>query len=625
MGLPAAMTLVLAGFAIALTAWRHVSPRHLGGPGDDAGSPGFREAAVSSGIDFRMSFLPNEQGEHFKINLYDHGAGVVVGDYDGDGHDDILLLNQLGSNGLYRNLGDGRFVEVTAMNPAVALGDRVCVGGTFADYDNDGDQDLYITSTRGGNVLLENRGAEGFRDVSERAGVACTAHSQTAAFFDYDNDGYLDLLVTNTARWTSNDYDGGMRYYVGPELPDQFVRGVDDFESNFLFRNNRDGTFTDVAAEAGAQGQGWSGDVAVFDYDGDCDLDLFIANMFGCSQLLNNDGRGRFTDATSEALGPTSFGTIGCKVFDYDSDGRLDLFVADMHSDMWMDYDDEGLIEPRRKYRYLMGRKATTGAAGWQKEKLAAEVFNMDYGRLLFGNTLYRNEGGGSFSEVSDDANMETFWPWGVACGDFDADGHEDVYIPSGMGYPFFYHPSYLMMSQGDGTFRNEDVRQGIEPPGEGKFLPPLGGKQVARSSRCAATADFDGDGRLDLIVNNFNDRPYYFRNQFPKANFVEFRLTGTRSNRDAIGAVVTLRCGQRTLVRQVQCAGGYLSQSSKTLHFGLGELARVDRAEIRWPSGTVQRLDVGEINRLYEIREEAGPGESTAARSASVGRYGRL
>jgi hypothetical protein len=575
------------------------------GPTSGEEKKGFREVAAVSGLDFKMVFLPGEQGEHFKINLYDHGAGVVVGDYDGDGHDDVLFLNQLGANGLFRNLGDGRFVNVTAENPAVALDDRICVGGTFADYDNDGDQDLYITSTRGGNVLLENSGPGGFRDVTERAGVSCTAHSQTAAFFDYDNDGYLDLLVTNTARWTLDQYDPNTRHFIGPDFLNQNIRSYDDFEANLLFHNNRDGTFNEVAEEAGVGGRGWSGDLAAFDYDGDGDLDLFITNMFGYSQLLANDGQGHYREVTDEALKRTSFGAIGCKAFDYNNDGRLDLFVADMHSDMWMGYDDEGLIEPRNKYRHFTGRKATLDAQGMQSERAAAEEFHLDYDRLLFGNTLYRNDGGGSLTEVSDEANMETFWPWGVATGDFDNDGHEDVFIPSGMGFPFFYHPSYLMMNRGDGTFRDEDARQGIEPPLGGLFLPrSIGGMRATRSSRCATTADFDGDGRLDLVVNNFNDQPYYFRNQFPKANFVEFKLSGTKSNRDAIGSVLTLHCGEQVLTRQVHCAGGYLSQSSKTLHFGLGQTDKVDRAEIRWPSGTLQTVAVPDLNRIYEVRE---------------------
>ena len=152
-----------------------------------------------------MVFLTGEQGETFKSNLYDHGCGVVVGDFDGDGYDDMYFLNQLGKNALYRNKQDGTFEDVTA-KAGVGLGDRVCVGATFADYDNSGRQSLYVTSTRGGNVLFRNKGDGTFKDVTEKVGLkqAITTHSQTAIFFDYDNDGYLDLFVTNTAKWTSN-------------------------------------------------------------------------------------------------------------------------------------------------------------------------------------------------------------------------------------------------------------------------------------------------------------------------------------------------------------------------------------------------------------------------------------
>src|SRR5438128_8987308 len=171
------------------------------GPKQVANVAGFREAAKASGITFRMAFLPAEQGEKFKINLYDHGCGVAVGDFDGDGFDDIYFCNQLGPNALYRNKGDGTFEDVT-QRAGVALGDRICTGATFADYDNDGHQDLFVTSTRGGNVLFKNLGNGKFKDVTKEAGVSCIAHSQTAVFFDYDNDGFLDLFVTNTAQWT---------------------------------------------------------------------------------------------------------------------------------------------------------------------------------------------------------------------------------------------------------------------------------------------------------------------------------------------------------------------------------------------------------------------------------------
>jgi hypothetical protein len=213
-----------------------------------------------------MRFLPNEQGRHFKINLYDHGCGVAVGDYNGDGRDDIYFVNQLGPNALYRNNGDGTFTDVTQA-AGVALGDRVCVGAVFADYDNDGHQDLFVTSTRGGNVLFRNRGDGTFRDVTQQAGLTHVGHSQTATFFDFDNDGYLDLLVTNTAQWTRNWFDQKTRSFVGlSRLEDLITSPV---ESNILYRNNGDGTFTDVTAQAGLKGTGWGGDVAVFDFDED--------------------------------------------------------------------------------------------------------------------------------------------------------------------------------------------------------------------------------------------------------------------------------------------------------------------------------------------------------------------
>src|SRR5262249_55670830 len=191
----------------------------------------------------------------------------------------------------------------------------------------------------------------------------------------------------------------------------------------------------------------------------------------------------------------------------------------------------------------------------------------------------------------------ETFWSWGIATGDFDNDGFEDVYLPSGMGYPYFYWPSSLMMNNGDETFTDRAEAAGIEPPARGPFLAEkIGGKPAARSSRCAAVADFDGDGRLDLVTNNFNDQPYYFRNAFSRRSYVAFQLKGTRSNRDAIGALVRVYVGKEVMVRQVQAAGGYLSQSSKTVHFGLGDRKAIDRVEIRWPSGLQQRIDHPDI-----------------------------
>ena len=192
----------------------------------------------------------------------------------------------------------------------VALGDRVCVGATFIDYDNDGSLDLYVTSTRGGNVLFRNRGDGKFKDVTKEAGLTHIGHSQTGVFFDYDNDGFLDLFLTNTADWTSNVYDKAAHYWIGGEFGFSLLSPK---EFNVLYRNNGDGTFTDVTAKVGLKGRGWAGDAAAFDYNGDGRIDLFVTSMFGRCQLYRNDG-GHFTNVTLDVLGRTPSGAIGTKV-----------------------------------------------------------------------------------------------------------------------------------------------------------------------------------------------------------------------------------------------------------------------------------------------------------------------
>jgi hypothetical protein len=577
--------------------------------------PGFREMAAEAGITFRMCFLPNEQGANFKINLYDHGCGVAVGDYDGDGHDDIYFTNQLGPNALYRNRGDGTFEEV-AEKAGVALGDRICVGATFADTRNNGRQDLFVTSTRGGNVFFRNQGDGTFKDATREAGLTYVGHSQTAVFFDFDNDGHLDLLVTNTGRWTTNGFDTRQKYYPGKNFAEGFNNPK---EPNILYRNRGDGTFENVTAKAGFKDRGWSGDVAVFDYNGDGYLDLLVTNMFGPSTLYRNNGDGTFTDVTRKVLGPTSFGSIGAKAFDFNNDGKLDLLLVDMHSDMWMDVDySHASLElaregEKKKYPHLAGpRPDQTPAAKEEYDHQVAAEHGYRTEDVVYGNTFFKNLGGGRFVEMSDRAGLENFWPWGIAAGDFDNDGYQDLFVPAGMGYPFYYWPNYLLMNNRDETFTNRAEEEGIEPPARGQDLPEeIAGRPACRSSRCAAVADFDGDGRLDIIVNNFNDTPYYFKNNFPRKNWIAICLTGTsyrrpgrkwKTSRDAIGALVTLHLGKKDgkeeiMVRQVNPAGGYLSQSSKVIHFGLGDRPRVGRVEIRWPSGIRQVIKDPPIN----------------------------
>src|SRR5712671_2556580 len=544
------VALLIAGYVLLARYMGHE-------PAAPTAASGFQERAREAGIAFRMHSLPKEQGEPFHINLYDHGSGLAVGDYDNDGREDIYFLNQVGRNALYRNTGDGSFVDVTAKT-GVGLGDRVSVGATFADYDNDGWPDLFVTSTRGGNVLFHNKGDGTFEDVTAKAGVTHVGHSQTPVFFDYDNDGYLDLYVTNTAHWTTDvfDFTGG-NYEGKASLGDLMGSSV---EYNILYHNNGNGSFTDVTVSSGLRGRGWAGDVAVFDYNDDGFLDVFVPSMFGRGQLYRNNGHGTFTDVTAETLRRTPHGAIGAKVFDYDGDGRLDLFVVDMHSDMWMGLDsrhaslETAKQSQHRRFLSPAGARANEQAEDFVRtQRQSFAMAGKNYDELLFGNALYRNLGNGKFAETSQQAGLETFWPWGIATGDFDNDGHEDVFVTSGMGYPFYYWPNQLMMNNGNGTFLDRAASLGIEPPTGGIYQEKnIGGQRAARSSRSAAVADFDGDGRLDIVTNNFNDRPYFFANRFPRQNYVEFRLTGTKSNRDAIGAVVRLWVGNKVMVREV-------------------------------------------------------------------------
>ena len=566
-------------------------------------SPKFVESAEASGIRFRMTFLSSEHPVNFKVNLYDHGSGVAVADFDGDGADDIYFLNQFGANALYRNDGRGRFTDVTEA-AGVALADRVCVSAAFGDVDGDGDADLYVTSTRGGNVLFRNDGGGRFTDVTAAAGLTLVAHSDVPAFFDCDGDGDLDLIVTNTGKWTQDTRDPGDYHFLGKST--LFEAAASPPETNCLYRNDGTGKFTDVTEEAGVGGVGWGADVAVFDYDDDGDLDLFAGSMFGYSFLYRNDGGGKFADVTRDVLGATSWGAAGAKVLDYDGDGRLDLFVTDMHSDMWMPITSSpDCIDERKKYA------GVDGAAIELKMNTAAEAAEIR-ARLktppdgaVYGNTLFRNLGGGRFEEVSDKAGAETFWPWGVAPADFDLDGDEDAYIPSGMGYPYFYWRSPFLMNQGDGTFVDRCREVGLEPPPGGLMLEQrVQDRLAARSSRAAAVADFDADGRPDIVVNNMNDRAFLWMNRFPVRHWLAFRLTATRGQHEAIGATVTLRVAGKPMVRMVQAAGGYLAQSTRTLFFGLGDATKVDSCEIRWPGGHVESIAAPAIDRLHAIRE---------------------
>ena len=556
----------------------------------------FEEGAEAAGLRFRMGFLPGEQGENFKVNFYDHGCGVAVADVDGDRDDDVYFCNQLGANALYLNDGTGRFTDATG-RAGVGLADRISVAAAFADFDGDGDQDLFVTTTRGGNVLFRNRGDGAFEDVTRAAGVHLVAHSGQPTFFDGDGDGDLDLLVTNTAAWTNQTYEAAGRYWQGGTTLAELVESPP--ERNRFYRNRGDGTFEDATAASGLAGTGWNGDVAVFDADEDGDPDLFVCNMFGQSTLYANDGKGSFSDVTTERLRRTPWGAVGAKAFDYSGDGRLDLFVVDMHSDMWMtSAHDPASVPETVKFPTMHGPSGKSPQLG------SAARLRFELDGVVFGNALYLASESGTFTESSAQAGVETLWPWGLAVADFDGNGHEDAFVPSGMGHPYRYWRSPLLMNRGDGTFADMSATAGLDPlPGGNAWPKPIRERPAARAPRSAATGDFDGDGRTDLVLNMWNDRAMLFLNRSPERPWVGFRLLGSGLNRDAIGAVVRMKAGVRTQVRQVDAAGGYLAQSTRTLRFGLGGATGVDDVTVRWPDGVVEVLRGFEPGRVHDLR----------------------
>ena len=566
----------------------------------------FVDRLPESGITFRNRVVDDAARTH-KAAHYDHGTGLAVADVDGDGLLDLYFVNQIGTNELWRNLGAGRFENITE-RAGVGRADVVSVGASFADIDNDGDPDLFVTSVRGGNALFENLGGR-FRDISAAAGVDYVGHSSGAVFLDYDGDGLLDLLVTNVGTYTSDERADG--FFTA--LEDAFEGHLfsERSEASILYRNLGDNAFREVSAAAGLVDDSWSGDASIVDFDADNDPDLYILNMQGSDHYYENTA-GVFVDRTAANFARTPWGAMGIKAFDHDNDGDLDLFLTDMHSDMNDEVGPEGESDKQR-FRYFY-----------------QEAFIH-----MMGNAFYRNDGAGGFTEISDAIGLENFWPWGTSVGDINADGWEDVFIASSMNYPFRYQINSLRLNQRGGGFAAAEFVLGIEPRREGRIRTPwfevdcgaddrpeteliathCAGQEGAIGvlgtvgTRTSAIVDLDNDGDLDIVTGEFNSEPQLLFSDLAERHeihWLQVALEGTASNRDGLGAWVTVHTadGQRTRYRDGK--SGYLSQSSTALYFGLGEATSVDRVAVTWQGGATQVLE-GPIasNQLLRIRQQ--------------------
>ncbi|MFZ0635105.1 MAG: CRTAC1 family protein [Candidatus Acidiferrales bacterium] len=570
----------------------------------------FTDRVTESGITF-VEHSVEDTGRHYKAAHYDHGTGIAVADVDGDGLYDIYFVNQVGGNELWKNLGGGKFKNITK-EAGVGLPDRINVTASFADIDNEGAQDLFVTSVLGGNVLFKNDGHGHFKDITEQAGLGLRAHSSGAVFFDYDNDGLVDLLVCNVGKYTS-DEQGPDGEYLG--LPDAFQGHLhpERFEYPVLYKNMGHDTFKDVTAEVGLRPTGWCGDASFTDLSGSGYPDLFLLNMQGQNHYYQNEGGRKFVDKTDEYFPKTPWGAMGIKFFDFDNDGRMDLLITDMHSDMFKQVgpDQEKLKNAEHASDKALGAPSS---------------------KFIFGNALYHNLGGGKFEEVSDKMGVENYWPWGVSVADINADGWDDIFITSGMGFPFRYGISSMLLNNRGEKFLDAEFLLGIEPRKDGRTrtpwfvidcsqegLEPLnqlvcqgqsGEIQVmgTLSSRSSVIFDLDNDGDLDIVTNDFYSRPQVFISnlaQVKEIHWLKVVLVGTVSNRNGLGATVRVSSAGNVYTKYNDGKSGYLSQSVLPLYFGLGDSKKIDRVEVNWPSGRKQIVTDGlAINKTLQITE---------------------
>jgi hypothetical protein len=509
------------------------------------------------------------------------GASAAAGDFDNDGDDDLFVTDsdEGKSNVLYRNDGSFTFTDVTAKAGVGGGNDPVSIvaDALWFDYDNDGWRDLLVVRF-GTPLLYRNNGNGTFADVSAKTGMTSFANSIAAVAFDADRDGRLDVLLGN---------------YFKPEnlielksphvLPNDLDRAVNGGGVT-LWRNLGGGRFEDVTKKAGmANATGWTLDVGHGDFDNDGHQDVYLAGDYGTDRIYFNNGDGTFTDTTETSIGFDTRKGMNVDVGDYDNDGWLDVYVTNI--------TDEYMKEC---------------------------------------NMLWHNNRDRTFTDLSrETATCDSLWGWSAKFGDFDNDGRLDIFAVNGLrsAGPDNYIPVLVNMITAPGMdftnvhnwpaigsmtwsgyqrkkfFRNLDGSSFKE-------MSAAAGVDNDRDGRGLAVADFDKDGRLEFFQANANQEPILYRNATEKAgNWIQLDLVGTVSNRDAIGARIVVKTGSgKTLTREVDGGNAYAGQSARRVHVGLGSDTTVESVAIRWPNGTRQHAAAA-VNAITTIREPKGPG----------------
>ena len=573
--------------------------------------PHFTDVAAAAGVNFENRYYPPFLNQPLKFGMIRYGpAGITAVDYDNDGFYDLFIPDGVESR-LLRNKGDGTFEDVTARSGLGGL-DGVSVG-LFADYDNDGYKDFFVSRTFRHNQLFHNNGNGTFTDVTQKSGIGDDSCTTVASWGDYDNDGYLDLYVGR---------------YLDPrkDIPTTFY--ARNGEPNQLYHNNGDGTFTNVTEKAGVGDPGLCLGTVWGDYDDDGYPDLYVVNDFGRKTLCHNNRDGTFTDVTVKSNTLDYGAGMSASFGDYDNDGRLDIYVANIRS------DHDWFAEAPTVARYMLN---CMRQGVWQTDMpLYSQIFRQSgfgfvgvFQQMASGNTLLRNKGDGTFEDVTVKTNANPIgWFWGSSFADFDNDGWQDIYSANGWVYNdkdteiemeflsnvvnqqkeykkgIFFDPKYFGRRSWHGWERNRMLYN----TGKGDFLEvgrPTG-TDLLLNSRGIALADFWNRGALDIAVAASTDRHALLKNAVgPHRNWLAVELVGTRSNRDAVGARVTIRVRGKQQMREVVLGDGYGSQNSLRLYFGLDNAVSADDVTVKWPrSGIVQKFENVAANRIIEITE---------------------